>query len=137
MHTGLSKRRGDKLGELRKNFPKLSDWAVHWLVTLPGRTGAGIFKQGTFLLHIPLHQLLSQTHSSRNKKQSKLLFHRKKVKRARLFPPRLSGNIPNATNAAIERATLEGIRRTHLEDRAENKSAIELDISDSDQSSLL
>ena len=52
--TGLSKRNGAKFRELSQNLPKLADCATHWRVTLLGRTGVGIFKQGTFLSHNPV-----------------------------------------------------------------------------------
>ena len=36
------------------NFPKLADWAVHGRPSFVAAVGAGIFKQGTFLLHHPV-----------------------------------------------------------------------------------
>ena len=52
--TGLSKRNGAKLRELSYNFPKLADWAVHGRPHCVAAVGAGIFKQGTILLHHPV-----------------------------------------------------------------------------------
>ena len=53
-YTGLSKRNGAKLRELSYNFPKLADMAVHGRPHRVAAVGAGIFKQGTFLLHHPV-----------------------------------------------------------------------------------
>ena len=50
----VGKNKWRQLERIEPNFPKFADWAVHWQVTLPGHTGAGIFKQGTFLLHKPV-----------------------------------------------------------------------------------
>ena len=44
--TGWSKRNGTKIRKLSQNFPKLADWAVHWQVTLLGRTWGGNFQTG-------------------------------------------------------------------------------------------
>ena len=43
-----------KFPELSQNFPKLADWAVLGRSLCLAELGAGIFKQGTFLLHIPV-----------------------------------------------------------------------------------
>ena len=44
--TWLSKRNGGKFRELIQDFPKLDDWAAHWHVILPGRTGGRNFQTG-------------------------------------------------------------------------------------------
>ena len=53
--TGLSKRNGAKFREFSRNFPKLADWAVHGRSLCLAALGAGILKQGTVLLHNPVH----------------------------------------------------------------------------------
>ena len=53
----MSKISNAKFRELSQNFPKLADWAVHWVIGRSLRLaalGAGTFKQGTILLNNPV-----------------------------------------------------------------------------------
>ena len=48
-YTGWSKKKWHQVQRIEPelvNFLKLIDWAVHWQVTLLGRTGGGNFQAG-------------------------------------------------------------------------------------------